>query len=262
MTNPFTPGPLVEISYDEKISSVYDEAQPISHETLGLWMERFKYHAGDKRPQAVLDLGCGTGQFAPALADTFGGPVFAVEPSAHMRAIAERLRPHPKVSYYDGSAERILLPDETCDLVLMFQVLQHIADREAAAMEIARVLRPGGHLLVKSRFVGEPTPRAWARYFPRAYDIEERSLLSVGETVEMFAPAGLEFISLDRFQTNLCESFRSYLDRIRLRAISSFRDLTEEEFAAGIASMEADAAQEITPHAVFEDSDLMTFAYP
>jgi hypothetical protein len=78
----------------------------------------------------------------------------------------------------------------------------------------------------------------------------------------MFAPAGLEFISLDRFQTNLCESFRSYLDRIRLRAISSFRDLTEEEFAAGIASMEADAAQEITPHAVFEDSDLMTFAYP
>ena len=74
------------------------------------------------RPLTVLDLGSGTGRFTPMLADTFGGPTYGVEPSARMRQVAAG---HPGVSYLPGSAERIPLGDGTCDLVVMFLMLQH-----------------------------------------------------------------------------------------------------------------------------------------
>ena len=46
----------------------------------------------------VLDLGSGTGRFTPALADTFGGPVNGVEPSAGMRAAELQISGHPAVT--------------------------------------------------------------------------------------------------------------------------------------------------------------------
>jgi SAM-dependent methyltransferase len=91
--------PLAGMPYDDRLAAAYDEGlsqQP--RETFELWMDRFVHHAGERRPQTVLDLGSGTGMFTPALADAFGGTVFGVEPSDPMRAIAERVRPHPRVS--------------------------------------------------------------------------------------------------------------------------------------------------------------------
>ena len=58
-------------------------AEPMTPET----MLRLALAAG----QAInaIDLGSGTGRFTPALADTFGGPVYGVEPSARMRETAQ-----------------------------------------------------------------------------------------------------------------------------------------------------------------------------
>jgi len=252
------PGPLAAMTYDERVSSAYDAAQrdePAA--TFAMWMDRFVHHADKRRPLSVLDLGSGTGKFTAALADAFGGPVVGIEPSPHMRAVAERDRSHPLVSYSDGSADRIPLHDGSCDLVLMFLVLQHVADRAAAAVEIARVLGPGGRLLIVNHFRGEPTPRAWAAYFPRAREIEESSLPTVDEAKAMFAPAGVGFVDLDRRLISVCPSLRAYLERIRLRSISSLECLSEDEFTAGLAALEADVARETVPRPVEQLADLM-----
>ncbi|MEA2717894.1 MAG: hypothetical protein QOI99_2211 [Actinomycetota bacterium] len=248
------------MTYDESVSSAYDAAQrdePVS--TFAMWMERFAHHAGKRRPLSVLDLGSGTGKFAPALADAFGGPVVGVEPSRHMRTIAERNRCHPLVTYMDGAADRIPLEDGAVDLVLMFLVLQHVDDRAAAAAEIARVLRPGGRLLVVSHFRGEPTPRAWSTYFPGAREIEERSLPTVDETKAMFAPAGVGFVALDRQWITVCPSLGTYLERVKHRSISSLQCLSEVEFAAGVAALEAEVGRETVPRPVRQLADLLVF---
>ncbi|MCA1657368.1 MAG: class I SAM-dependent methyltransferase, partial [Actinobacteria bacterium] len=242
------------------VSSAYDAAQrdePVA--TFAMWMGRFGHHAGRRRPLSVLDLGSGTGKFAPALADAFGGPVVGVEPSGHMRAISQRDRSHPAVTYLDGSAERIPLADGAVDLVVMFLVLQHVADRAAAAAEIARVLKRGGRVLVVSHLRGEATPRAWSAYFPEARDIEERSLPTMDEAKAMFAPHGLRFVALDRQLITVCPSLRTYLERIRLRSISSLERLSEAEFAAGVAALEADVARETIPEPVQQLADLLVF---
>jgi ubiquinone/menaquinone biosynthesis C-methylase UbiE len=76
-------------------------------------MDAIGRHLGRARsPLTVLDLGAGTGRFAAPLADAFDARVIAVEPSAKMRAEAERAGGHPRVAYGDGRATDIPAPSE------------------------------------------------------------------------------------------------------------------------------------------------------
>ena len=156
---------LAKINYDDRQHAGYQEGRRLGPEALALWLAAFAEHAPRTRPLAVLDLGSGTGRFAPALAEAFGGPVCGVEPSARMRALAEAAPHPPAVSYREGCAERIPLPDASCDLVLMFLSFHHVEDRGRGAAEIARVLRPGGRVFIRSTFADRMPALEWHRYF-------------------------------------------------------------------------------------------------
>jgi SAM-dependent methyltransferase len=93
----------------------------------------------------VLDLAAGTGKLTRLLVPT-GAGVVAVEPVAGMR---ERLVASlgGAVEVLDGTAEAIPLPDASVDAVTVAQAF-HWFDPPVALAELARVLRPGGHLFL------------------------------------------------------------------------------------------------------------------
>jgi SAM-dependent methyltransferase len=95
-----------------------------------------------RQARRVLDLGAGTGKFTQLLVDA-RLDVVAVEPSPQMRdQLAAAV---PRAAVYDGSAERIPLPDASVDAVVVAQAW-HWVDPHLAVPEVARVLRPGGTL--------------------------------------------------------------------------------------------------------------------
>lgn len=97
---------------------------------------------------AVGDLGCGTGQVASALAP-FVARVVAVDRSAEMlQAAKRRLREAPNVELRRGELEALPIGDAELDAATLLLVLHHLADPAAALAEAARVLRPGGRLLI------------------------------------------------------------------------------------------------------------------
>ena len=206
---------LERVDYDDRQHAVYAQGRALTAESVRLWRDTFARWAPPHRPLTVLDLGSGTGRFTPLLADLFGGPVYGVEPSGRMRQAAIG---YPGVSYLPGSAERIPLADGTCDLVLMFLVLQHVADRPAAAREIRRVLRPGGRVLIRSTFTDRMPELVWHRYFPRARAIERELFPSRSETEALFTAAGLRVVALDRVREQVAPSLAAYARRLELRA--------------------------------------------
>lgn len=96
----------------------------------------------------VGDLGCGTGQVAESLSP-FVGRVVAVDESAAMLAAArKRLEGAENVEVRRGEVESLPLDDGELDAAVLFLVLPYLAEPARALAEAARVLRPGGCLLV------------------------------------------------------------------------------------------------------------------
>jgi len=226
-------------------------------------MRTFGAFAPVSRPLSVLDLGSGVGRFTPALAEAFGGPVYGVEPSARMREAAEANAAHPAVTYLGGRAEAIPLPDQSCDLVLMYLSFHHVRDRAAAAREIVRVLRPGGRLLLRSVFSDRlhiTHAHGWHRFFTRAQEIERQMFPSLQEATDVFAAVGLKPIAFETIERAFAPSLAASAEMLRHRAISTFEHMTEEEIADGFRRLDAAVVAETEPQPVLGKEDLLVLS--
>ena len=94
----------------------------------------------------VADLGCGTGHVSSLVAP-FVGRVIGVDASAAMLAAAEDLVP-AHVELRQGALEALPIGDAEVDVVLLVLVLHHVPDPARALAEAARILKPGGRLIV------------------------------------------------------------------------------------------------------------------
>jgi hypothetical protein len=119
------------------------------------------------------------------------------------------------------------------------------------------VLRLGGRVLIRSTFADRMPDLWWYRFFPRAVEIEKEMFPAVGEVEQAFSGTGLRVLSLE----TVCERFAGSLAegaaRLRLRAISTFEHLTEQEIAQGFAALDAAAAAETAPRPIQGASDLL-----
>ena len=100
--------------------------------------------------ETVLDIGCGTGNLTLALLRRLSraGRVEAVDLSPGMIAEAKRKIRDPRVAWLVADVASLPLADASCDRAICLCVWPHVADREAAAVELGRVLKPGGVLHV------------------------------------------------------------------------------------------------------------------
>jgi SAM-dependent methyltransferase len=106
------------------------------------------------RGRTVLDLATGSGIVAQVLASRVGaeGKIIAADVSGEMLELARRRCAglEPEVEVVRSSAHPLELPDASIDVVVCQQGFQFFPDRRAAAVEIHRVLRPGGTALIAS----------------------------------------------------------------------------------------------------------------
>jgi SAM-dependent methyltransferase len=102
--------------------------------------------------ELVLDLGTGTGAVARRAAAAAGpsGRAVGVDISPDMLALARQSAvslDFGNLTFLEGRAEAIPAEDAAFDVVLASLSMMYVIDREAAARQIARVLRPGGRFV-------------------------------------------------------------------------------------------------------------------
>ncbi len=93
----------------------------------------------------ALDAGCGTGRHA-AYFQSRGCSTIGVDQSLEMLEVATSEA--PDVQFLEGHFEALPLEDASVDIAVASLALCHLPDPTAAVIELARVLRPGGNLVI------------------------------------------------------------------------------------------------------------------
>jgi ubiquinone/menaquinone biosynthesis C-methylase UbiE len=203
-----------------------------------------------------LDAGCGVGLFALWLAEAVGpaGRVVGIEPTAERveaaTALVGQALPGARLEFRPGDATALDFPDASFDWVWCGDVLHHIQDTGRALAELARVVRPGGRIVVKESQLlpgvflpGHPAlerrlrqaEMEWSRHEGGEYSFEERRqrtpawLRAAGLRVESFRTYLLER------HAPLADAAREYIQQVvfgrnwgpRLRDLLSADDWAE-----------------------------------
>ncbi|MDX6749176.1 methyltransferase domain-containing protein [Geminicoccaceae bacterium 1502E] len=130
-----------------RLEAIYETADVRAQRTETL--RRLALQPGER----VLDLGCGHGLLTRAMADAVGpeGLALGVDVSAQLvAAAAQRAEGVPWLRFMRGDARDIPSAGAAFDALACIQTLEYVAPVEKALGEIARVLCPGGRLLVLS----------------------------------------------------------------------------------------------------------------
>jgi len=114
--------------------------------------------------EQVVDIGAGMGP-ASMLAAKRGASVLAVDPTPYMRYImsVRRLgqRHRKAIRVVDGAAESIPAADGSVDALWTVNTMHHWTDLDVAAGELARVMQPGGRVLLVDEDFDDPSHPAF-----------------------------------------------------------------------------------------------------
>ena len=145
-------------------------------------MARYAFARRLARQKRVLDVACGTGYGSAELASQ-ASFVAALDASLEAVAAARRTYARPNLAFLAARAEQMPFPQGSFDLIVAFEVIEHLEDPGALLAEARRLLAPGGQFIVstpnrlyyaESRAESGPNP-----YHTREFDYEEfRALLA------------------------------------------------------------------------------------
>jgi SAM-dependent methyltransferase len=113
-------------------------------------MDLFEQALGDIHGGRVLDVATGRGSFVELLADRLGGytHIVGVDIAAHAITDAFKNISQERTHFVQMDAGRLGFADESFDTVSISASLHHLADASPVLVEMERMLRPGGRLVV------------------------------------------------------------------------------------------------------------------
>jgi tocopherol O-methyltransferase len=172
--------------------------------------------------RTVCDVGCGYGGTSRLLAERFGAEVTGVTISPRQFEWA-RGRPAagPAPSFVLSDWLEAGLPDASFDGVVAIESLSHIADKERAFAECARVLRPGGRLVVCDWLTAERPSRRARKLLLEPICREGRlpSMASVSEYAQLMRGVGLEVTGVEDLSDRVGRTWAICRRRLALRLL-------------------------------------------
>jgi len=182
----------------------------------------------------VLEVGCGTGNYASTLAGYTGCQAWGLDPSAEMLAHA-CARPE-RVGWLLGRGEQLGFAADAFNLVFSVDVIHHVSNKAAFYREAARTLRPGGYVctvtdseeIIRRREV-------LSGYFPETVEVELARYPRLTDLEGWMAKAGLASLGTvvveEPFEIADAQPFRD-------KAFSSLHLISEEAWRAGLERLE------------------------
>jgi ubiquinone/menaquinone biosynthesis C-methylase UbiE len=211
--------------FDGDVARRYERGRKMTASEIRTWTDLFNsaLRTSPIQTRRILDLGSGTGRFSPSLAEQCDAKVVALEPSDAMRRMAQQVNGHTRVTYVGGRAEQIPLASESCDAAFLFLSLHHFSDLQRAACEMARVVRVGGTIFIRTEFADRPHLTYWHGLMPGAAAIDRALYPTYGRVISALSQAMIEITRLDRVPYLASKSLGDYIERLRALSLSAHR---------------------------------------
>lgn len=215
------PSDQLRSTYERRAELQYAEPVPLPDPAVDLKFKRVVELITSTFPaDSLLDCGCGDGRFLAAIARRLDRPARLVGSDLSERILATakqtvaREAADAPVDFVRANAEALPFSAESFDRVLSVQVIEHLLDPRRGITEMARVLRPGGTLVISTDNAGNyisrvlNLPRATAtrvlgvRGSHAKVDFPHVTFTRA-ELRELLSHAGLELVRLETFRVHL-----------------------------------------------------------
>lgn len=209
-------------SYIDKPKSVFDKAYKYFRNIA--INNKYNLITGRKEGVAILDIGCGTGDFLKKF-KTNGWQTFGIEPNTSAREIARQVN---KIKVFDEK-EYVKLFDNQFDVITMWHSLEHIYDLNYQLTNIKRLLLHDGIILVavpnSDSFDAQIYKKFWAAYdLPRhLYHFNKKSVSDLFTKYELVVDEIIP-LKMDAYYISLIsEKYKSGKKNYLKAIINGFR---------------------------------------
>ena len=173
------------------------DAERYSADNLAFWTPIMIRLGRIGRDDSVLDLGCATGGFTNAIAESSGAYLVGCDMSPAMIDYAGVQRAGSPARWVGADATRLPVAHHSFSRVVASLVVHQLPDRELALHEVARVLTAGGVLLIRT--VTPEAARQWIpnRFFPSVARAQAGRMPPVDELVELLRGLGFDDVTTE-----------------------------------------------------------------
>ena len=185
---------------------------------------------------AVLEAGCGTGNYVNALAERFSDRRFhGFDRSGKMLAVAKsRSR---RVALVGADAEGDFpYREHAFGLIYFVDVIHHIVNLSALFAECSRALLPGGTLIIVTDSEENIRSRSLTHYFPELLDLELKRYPQIGELHAAARASGLRFVRSEPGE-GFIDLTPEFLDKLERKGSSGLRLIAPEAHARGMSRL-------------------------
>ncbi len=222
----------------KEIASRYDRFRRLGANDLRrlrFMLERCPVRSGG----AVAEIGCGTCKLLRALGELAQTHrLVGIDPEPAMLSQAAGL------GVVVGRAERLPLRDAQIDLAFSHLVFHLLDDHAEAARELRRVVRPGGHAAIWTLTPEHVLGFHLNRYFPSVQAVDLPRFAPPERWAVLLGEAGFGSVALEELVTRRRTTAGGLARAVRARYISTLSLLPADEFEAGAARLEREAAQD------------------
>jgi len=245
------------MDYDAfNIAATYDKGRAVTPEALRQWRELLTEHIEADSVSLVVDLGCGTGRFSELLAAQFAAKVVAIEPSQKM---LDQAQTRVRRRYAAARRRRSLATKGSLrGSIFMSNIYHHLAEPALVAGECHRVLRHGGHVVIRNGTRESDFPQR--HFFPAIQPLIDSQLPTRTDILANFTAAGFTAAVHEIVTQAIASDWRSFVEKSATRVDSFHARIADRDFERGMTALRAQHATIDPAEPVTEEIDWFVFA--
>lgn len=224
--------PSTKVDYDQ-ISATYDDVRAGDVALIDYFRQALPVHDG----LTVLEIGCGTGNYADILQRHTAANVHGVDPSSGMLTSAQRKNPH--LILKQGNTTALPYANSTFDFVYMVDVIHHISDLNRMFSEIKRVLKTGAIACIVTQSHAQIDARPITRFFPATAVVDTQRYPAIDAIIAHAQEQNLSCMKSEPlFVGEAVELDANFLALVRAKGYSMLHLISASDYANGWNGLE------------------------